>query len=69
MALKTRKGLQDGKLYLPKDHNKIYISDIEKQAHFPKKMLENIEMSQEISELKKEIASIKCKTNDTGTSS
>lgn len=66
MALKTRKGLQDGKLYLPKDHNKIYISDIEKQA-LPKEDVENIEMSQEISELKKEIASIKCKTNDTGT--
>lgn len=65
MALETRKGLQDYKLHFPKDHNKIYVSDVEKQA-LPKKDLEAIEMSQEISELKKEVASIKCKVSESG---
>jgi hypothetical protein len=67
MALKSRKGLQDARLYFPKDHMKIYVSDLEKKA-LDQKDVEEIEMSQEISELKKEIASIKCKVNETGSS-
>jgi hypothetical protein len=66
MALKARKGMQDNQIHFPKDHLKIFISDEEKKS-LKKEDLNEIEMSQEISELKKEVASIKCKISDTGT--
>jgi hypothetical protein len=63
MALNTRKGLQDGKLHFPQDHMKIFVSEEEKMA-LDKDIRDELEMSQEISELKKEVASIKCKITD-----
>jgi hypothetical protein len=65
MALKSRTGMQNNRIHFPKDHIKMFISDVEKLA-LPKEDIDEIEMSLEISELKKEISSIKCKVSETG---
>jgi hypothetical protein len=65
LALKARKGLQDGILHFPKDHIKMFITD-EERDELSKELAEEIYMSQEIADLKKEVASIKAKVNDTG---
>lgn len=67
MAIASRTALQNGKLHLPQDSHKMYLSHEEKKV-LKQDDLDIIEMTQEISELKKEINGIKCVANDTGTS-
>lgn len=67
MALATKLALQNGTLHLPKDNYRVFLSDDEMQE-LDIKEREMIEAYQEISELKKEMCSMKVKTNETNTS-